>query len=96
MSEPLNEASKPRLARKARLRYEEVRQANLLLLPERVVKLNPTGAAILRLCDGQRTVSEIAKELESRYSQQNLQEDVLEFLQQVSGQGWVEQLTIDD
>jgi pyrroloquinoline quinone biosynthesis protein D len=90
MDEPLNEASKPRLARKARLRYEEVRQADMLLLPERVVKLNPTGAAILRLCDGNRTVSEIAKELENRYGQQNLEKDVMEFLRSVSGQGWVE------
>jgi pyrroloquinoline quinone biosynthesis protein D len=90
MAEPLNESSRPRLARKARLRYEEVRQTDLLLLPERVVKLNPTGAAILRLCDGVRTVSEIAKELEGRYGQQNLENDVLGFLQQVSGQGWIE------
>jgi pyrroloquinoline quinone biosynthesis protein D len=90
MAEALNESSKPRLARKARLRYEEVRQTDLLLLPERVVKLNPTGAAILRLCDGVRTVSEIAQELESRYGQQNLQKEVLEFLQTVSGQGWIE------
>jgi pyrroloquinoline quinone biosynthesis protein D len=90
MADPLSESSKPRLARKARLRYEEVRQADLLLLPERVVKLNPTGAAILRLCDGKRTVSEIAGELEARYGQQNLQQDVLEFLQRVSAQGWIE------
>jgi pyrroloquinoline quinone biosynthesis protein D len=90
MPEPLNECSRPRLARKARLRYEKVRQADLLLLPERVVKLNPTGAAILRLCDGVRTVSEIAMELESRYGQKNLEKDVLEFLQKVSGQGWIE------
>jgi pyrroloquinoline quinone biosynthesis protein D len=90
MAEPLDELSKPRLVRKARLRYEEVRQTDLLLLPERVVKLNATGAAILRLCDGNRTVREIAKELETRYGQQNLAKDVLEFLQRVSGQGWIE------
>lgn len=90
MAEPLSESSKPRLARKARLRYEEVRQADMLLLPERVVKLNPTGAAILKLCDGNRTIGEIAKELETEYGQQNLEGDVLEFLQRVSSQGWVE------
>ncbi len=47
MPEPLDADSKPRLVRKARLRYEEVRKMDLLLLPERVVKLNPTGATIL-------------------------------------------------
>lgn len=82
--------SKPSLARKARLRYEEVRKTDLLLLPERVVRLNPTGAAILRLCDGQRTVSEISRQLETQFSQVGLENDVLEFLQNVSRQGWIE------
>jgi pyrroloquinoline quinone biosynthesis protein D len=76
--------------RKARLRYEEVRQTDLLLLPERVVKLNPTGAAILRLCDGSRTIGEITKELEARYGRDNLQAEVLEFLRRVADHGWVE------
>ena len=89
MPEPLSLESRPAQARKARLRYEEVRQADLLLLPERVVKLNPTGAAILRLCDGQRTVREIVQELESQFGQTGLENDVLEFLSNVSAQGWV-------
>jgi len=82
--------SKPALARKARLRYEEVRKTDLLLLPERVVKLNPTGAAILRLCDGSRTVREIAKQLETQYGRSDLEAEVLAFLRQVAGQGWIE------
>ena len=90
MPDPLSLESRPALARKARLRYEEVRQTDLLLLPERVVKLNPTGAAILRLCDGQRTLREIVQELESRFGQSSLENDVLEFLRDVSAQGWVE------
>ncbi len=90
MPGPLSLESRPALARKARLRYEEVRQTDLLLLPERVVKLNPTGAAILRLCDGQRTVREIVRELESRFGQAGLEHDILEFLRNVSAQGWVE------
>jgi pyrroloquinoline quinone biosynthesis protein D len=90
MTEPLSLESRPVLARKARMRYEEVRQTDLLLLPERVVKLNPTGAAILRLCDGQRTVREIVQELESQFGRAGLENDVLEFLNNVSAQGWVE------
>jgi pyrroloquinoline quinone biosynthesis protein D len=86
----LNPGSKPRLARKARLRYEEVRKAELLLLPERVVKLNATGAAILRLCDGGRTVRDIIMELETRYAKSGLQSEVMEFLRRVSDHGWVE------
>ena len=82
--------SKPSLVRKARLRYEEVRKTDFLLLPERVVKLNPTGAAILRLCDGTRTVREITKALEAQYGQAELEQEVLEFLRTVADQGWIE------
>ena len=82
--------SKPHLARKARLRFEEVRKTDLLLLPERVVKLNPTGAAILRLCDGRRTVSEIVNELEARYGRKELEKEILGFLERVRDQGWIE------
>jgi pyrroloquinoline quinone biosynthesis protein D len=90
MAGPLTADSKPSLVRKARVRYEEVRKVDLLLLPERVVKLNPTGAAILHLCDGSRTVLEITKELETRYGQANLEPDVLEFLRRAADQGWIE------
>ncbi len=90
MLDQLKADSKPALVRKARLRYEEVRKTDLLLLPERVVKLNPTGGAILRLCDGSRTVREIAKQLETRYGRKNLEAEVLAFLRQVAGQGWIE------
>ncbi len=90
MVEQLSLDSTPTLARKARLRYEEVRKTDLLLLPERVVKLNATGAAILRLCDGNRTVREIARELESQYKRNGLEPEVLDFLQRVSKQGWIE------
>jgi len=90
MNRPLDTSSKPRLVRKARLRYEKVRKTDLLLLPERVVKLNPTGAAILRLCDGTRTVAEIARRLEADFGASGLEKDVLEFLDRVSAQGWVE------
>ena len=93
MPKPLTLESRPALARKARLRFEEVRQMDLLLLPERVVKLNPSGAAILRLCDGERTVREIVEELESRFGQANLENDVLEFLRNVFAEGWLESAT---
>jgi pyrroloquinoline quinone biosynthesis protein D len=93
MSDALSLDSRPALARKARLRYEQVRQTDLLLLPERVVKLNSTGAAILRLCDGQRTVSEIVREVESQFGQPSLENEVVEFLRNVSAQGWIELVT---
>ncbi|MFI5952973.1 pyrroloquinoline quinone biosynthesis peptide chaperone PqqD [Cryptosporangium sp. NPDC051539] len=55
--------SRPRLARHVRLSFDSTRQRPILLLPETVVVLNDTGAAILERCDGQRTVAEIEESL---------------------------------
>ncbi len=60
-------ADRPRLARHVRLRYDPARGQHVLLTPEAVTVLNGTGAAVLGLCDGQRTVTEIVAELRGRY-----------------------------
>ena len=60
-------ASRPRLARHARLTFDPARDRHVLLMPEQVTVLNGTGAAILGLCDGRRTVAEIVTELGDRY-----------------------------
>jgi pyrroloquinoline quinone biosynthesis protein D len=59
--------SRPRLAPHVRLTYDQARQRHVLLTPETVTLLNGTGAAILELCDGRRTVAEILDELRGRY-----------------------------
>ena len=61
-------ADRPRLALHVRLAYDQTRQRHVLLTPETVTLLNGTGAAILELCDGQRTVAEILAELRGRYA----------------------------
>ena len=60
-------ADRPRLAPHVRLAYDQARQCHVLLTPETVTLLNGTGAAILELCDGVRTVAEILAELRGRY-----------------------------
>ena len=60
-------ADRPRLAPHVRLAYDQARQRHVLLTPETVTLLNGTGAAILELCDGVRTVAEILAELRGRY-----------------------------
>jgi pyrroloquinoline quinone biosynthesis protein D len=60
-------AGRPRLAPHARLSYDQARQRHVLLTPETVTLLNGTGAAIVELCDGKRTVAEIVAELRDRY-----------------------------
>src|SRR5262245_48309051 len=63
----LTPSSIPTLWRLARLDFDRVRQQHVLLYPEGAVLLNDTGAAILQLCDGQRSISTIAAILEDRY-----------------------------
>ena len=69
----------PSLWRLARLDYDPVRQRRILLYPEGAVLLNDTGAAVLELVDGRRSVGEIARVLGERY-QTDVTADVTEYL----------------
>ena len=60
-------SDRPRLARHARLSFCRTRQKHILQLPETVVVFHGSGADILGLCDGRRTVAEIVAELGARY-----------------------------
>ena len=60
-------SSVPTLWRLARLDFDRVRQQHVLLYPEGTVLLNETGAAILELCDGRRSIAAIAEILGERY-----------------------------
>jgi pyrroloquinoline quinone biosynthesis protein D len=60
-------SDRPRLTRHARLSFSPTRQQHVLLHPETVVVLHGSGAQILELCDGRRTVAEIVAELAARY-----------------------------
>jgi pyrroloquinoline quinone biosynthesis protein D len=78
----LTQSSVPSLWRLARLDYDSVRQQRVLLYPEGAVLLNDTGAAILELCDGRRSIGDIARILEERYHC-DVTADVVEYLSQL-------------
>ena len=48
------------------MRFDAARGQHALLSPETVWVINATGAAIVELCDGLRTVAEVQAELQSR------------------------------
>jgi pyrroloquinoline quinone biosynthesis protein D len=75
--------SVPRLWKLARLDYDPVRQRHVLLYPEGAVLLNDTGAAILELCNGARTVGQIVTILTERYHA-DVSADVTEYLDQMA------------
>jgi pyrroloquinoline quinone biosynthesis protein D len=60
-------SGRPSLASHVRLRFDRSRERHVLLGPEAVAVLNTTGADIVHLCDGRRTVDEIVAELRGRY-----------------------------
>jgi pyrroloquinoline quinone biosynthesis protein D len=80
----LTSESIPRLWRLARLDFDPVRQRPILLYPEGAVLLNETGAAILELCNGSRTVGEIVTILTERYHA-DVAADVTEYLTTMAG-----------
>lgn len=57
----------PALARRVRLRWDDVRGEHVLLFPEGVMKLNASAAEALLLVDGARTLRAIADALAGRY-----------------------------
>jgi len=82
----LTSASQPSLWRFARVEFDPVRNRPVLLYPEGAVLLNETGAEILKLLDGRRTLRQIAEALKARYgaedsaSVEEILKDVTEYL----------------
>ena len=81
--------TRPRLVTGARLRYDEVREEHLLLIPEGAVRLNPTAAQVLELCDGERSLDDIVGALSARYEGADVRDDVLELVDAMTQKGLV-------
>ena len=82
----------PVLSRHVRMRFDRTRERHVLLGPESVIVLNPTGADILGLCDGHRSVSDVAAALQERYDRV-VDDEVTAFLARLIAKRCVE---IDD
>jgi pyrroloquinoline quinone biosynthesis protein D len=81
--------TRPRLVTGARLRYDEVREEHVLLIPEGVVRLNPTAAEVLGLCDGERSLDDIVGALSARYEGADLRDDVVDLVDAMAQKGLV-------
>ena len=62
----LSTESRPRLRPGCRL-SESPQQGDVLLIPEGVLRLVGPGRKILEHCDGQRTISEIVRDLQKAF-----------------------------
>ena len=81
--------TRPRLVTGARLRYDEVREEHVLLVPEGVVRLNRTAAEVLELCDGERSLDDIVGALSARYEGSDLHRDVEALVDRMTQRGLV-------
>ena len=81
--------TRPRLVTGARLRYDDVREEHVLLIPEGAVRLNPTAAEVLELCDGERSLEDIVGALSARYEGADVRDDVLELVDAMAQRGLV-------
>ncbi|MBO0767399.1 MAG: pyrroloquinoline quinone biosynthesis peptide chaperone PqqD [Solirubrobacterales bacterium] len=81
--------NRPRLMTGARLSFDSVRDEHVLLIPEGAVKLNPTAADVLGLCDGTRSLEQICTELSARYKGADVTDDVNGLLDALAQRGLV-------
>ena len=92
MSDP-QETWRPRLAAKARLRWDKIEQQHMLMFPEAALKLNTTAADVLKLCDGERTVTQIVDALLDKFSgadRQVVEDNVTQLLTRIRSRGLLE------
>jgi pyrroloquinoline quinone biosynthesis protein D len=66
-----------------------VREEHVLLIPEGAVRLNPTAAEVLELCDGERSLDDIVGALSARYEGAEVRDDVLELVDAMAQRGLV-------
>lgn len=96
MSEPakrtiITAASTPALPRHIKLRHDATRDRWTILAPERVFSPDPIAVAVLQLCDGARSVGDIAAELAQAYNapKEQILADIGAMLQDLADKGVV-------
>jgi coenzyme PQQ biosynthesis protein PqqD len=83
-------AQRPRLAPKARLHFDRHSSQHLILYPEKGLALNATGAAVVKLCTGDQTITEIVDALSREWSdapRARIEQEVLALLEQLERRG---------
>src|SRR5262245_3253356 len=83
--------TRPHLPAYLKLRHDAGRGRWILLAPERVLTPDDTAVAVLKLCDGKRTVEEIVEALAKEYSAPAdvIRKDVLDLLQGLADKGYI-------
>jgi len=82
-------ASRPALAPHMKLRRDSVRDRWVVLAPERILAPNAEAADVLLLCNGDRTVADIADALAPEYDSEahTIAADIIALLQELAASG---------
>jgi len=87
----VSEASRPKLPRHARLKFDETRQVWVILAPERVLAPDEIAVEVLQLCDGECSVGDISDQLAAKYAapRDAILTDVIVMLQDLADKGFL-------
>jgi len=72
-----------------RLHWDKVRERYVILYPEGALGLNETAVHVLQLCDGKRTIEDIANELSARFGGADVHDDVENLLLSLANIGMI-------
>ncbi len=88
----VGEETVPRFKRGVRFRFDEVRQAWILLAPEKLFMPDEIGVEILKLIDGSRPIAAIVDDLAARFNapRDEIATDVVAVLDDLSLRGAVQ------
>jgi pyrroloquinoline quinone biosynthesis protein D len=87
----VTEETRPTLPKSVRIYFDPVRQRDVVLSPEKVLWPDEISVAIVKLCDGTRSVGAIADVLAAEYNAPRavILADVMEFVQE-----WLDNLLL--
>jgi coenzyme PQQ biosynthesis protein PqqD len=83
-------AMRPRLASKAKLRFDRHSGQHMIVYPEKGLALNTTAAAVAELCTGEHDVVQIIELLVTRFTEtprERIEREVDAFLDQLALRG---------
>ncbi|SPP93588.1 pyrroloquinoline quinone biosynthesis peptide chaperone PqqD [Bradyrhizobium vignae] len=87
----VSEASRPVLPRHAKLKFDEIRKVWVILAPERVLAPDEIAVEVLQLCNGERSVGDVADQLAAKYAapREAILTDVIAMLQDLADKGFL-------
>ena len=79
----------PEIAPTFRFQWEEAQNCYVVLYPEGMVKLSGSAGEIMKRVTGELSIAEIINDLETTFSETNLTDDVIKFLEVAYDNGWI-------